>query len=179
VTPTGTTTVTTTVTRTVTPNGTTTTTRTDTTTQATSPATTTISPSTYQTTQNTVPSQSQNVQATTSPTPSVVSAQQSNNAVITNSSVQKNCTSSPNASQTCILCSLLTPIVPSRVLAQATAMSSEASVLSQNITAPVTLPAQTNDAASLPVQSIFEFSLLGLGTPTLLLGVLYLLLRRI
>jgi hypothetical protein len=68
--------------------------------------------------------------------------------------------------------------VTSTVLAQATAMSAEASALSQNTTPTVTLPAQTNDAANAPL-SIFEFSLLGLGAPTLLIGVLYLLLRRL
>jgi len=31
----------------------------------------------------------------------------------------------------------------------------------------------------LPAQSVFEFSLLGLGAPTLLVGLLYLLPRRV
>jgi peroxiredoxin len=98
--------------------------------------------------------------------------------------------------QKCLLCSpsLLTPIVPSSVLAQAAAMSAEASALSQssptscvvpttacqdNTIPSMTLPAQTNDALHIPVQSVFEFSLLGLGAPMLLIGVLYLMLRRI
>jgi cytochrome oxidase Cu insertion factor (SCO1/SenC/PrrC family) len=88
---------------------------------------------------------------------------------------------------------LVMQITPSSVLAQATAMSAEASALSQgaatscvvpttacldNIT-PINLPAQISGTASLPVQSVLEFSLLGLGAPMLLIGVLYLLLRRV
>jgi hypothetical protein len=86
-----------------------------------------------------------------------------------------------NTSQKCLLysSSLLTPIVPSTVLAQAAAMSAEASALSQNTIPAITLPAQTNGTASLPLQSVSEFSLLGLGAPTLLIAVLYLLLRRV
>jgi thiol-disulfide isomerase/thioredoxin len=86
-----------------------------------------------------------------------------------------------NTSQKCLLysSSLLSPIVPSTVLAQAAAMSAEASALSQNTTPAIALPAQTNGTASLPLQSVYEFSLLGLGAPTLLIGVLYLLLRRV
>ena len=84
-------------------------------------------------------------------------------------------------SQKCLLysTSLLTPIVPSTVLTQAAAMSAEASALSQNAIPTITLPAETNSTASLPLQSVYEFSLLGLGAPTLLIGVLYLLLRRV
>jgi hypothetical protein len=43
----------------------------------------------------------------------------------------------------------------------------------------MTLPGAQTSATSLPAQSVFEFSLLGLGAPTLLVGVLYLLLRRV
>jgi thiol-disulfide isomerase/thioredoxin len=86
-----------------------------------------------------------------------------------------------NTSQKCLLysSSMLSPIVPSTVLAQAAAMSAEASALSQNTIPAIGLPAQTNGTASLPLQSVYEFSLLGLGAPTLLIGVLYLLLRRV
>jgi hypothetical protein len=86
-----------------------------------------------------------------------------------------------NTSQKCLLysSSLLTPIVPSTVLAQAAAMSAEASALSQNTIPAIALPTQINGAASLPLQSVYEFSFLGLGAPTLLIGVLYLLLRRV
>ena len=86
-----------------------------------------------------------------------------------------------NTSQKCLLysSSLLSPIVPSTVLAQAAAMSAEASALSQNTIPAIALPAQTNGTASLPLQSVYEFSFLGLGAPTLLIGVLYLLLRRV
>jgi hypothetical protein len=45
-----------------------------------------------------------------------------------------------------------------------------------NVSVP---PAQPNSAASLPTQSVFEFSLLGLGIPILLAAALYLLIRRI
>ena len=38
--------------------------------------------------------------------------------------------------------------------------------------------AQTNGVASLPAQPVLEFSLLGLGIPALLAGVVYLLMRR-
>jgi thiol-disulfide isomerase/thioredoxin len=90
-------------------------------------------------------------------------------------------TSSSATSQKCLLYStpLLMPIVPSTVLTQAAAMSAEASALSQNAIPTITLPADTNSTASLPLQSVYEFSLLGLGAPTLLIGVLYLLLRRV
>jgi thiol-disulfide isomerase/thioredoxin len=86
-----------------------------------------------------------------------------------------------NTSQKCLLysSSMLSPIVPSTVLTQAAAMSAEASALSQNTIPAIALPAQTNGTASLPLQSVYEFSLLGLGAPTLLIGVLYLLLRRV
>src|SRR5665647_1348702 len=86
-----------------------------------------------------------------------------------------------NTSQKCLLysSSMLSPIVPSTVLAQAAAMSAEASALSQNTIPAIALPAQTNGTASLPLQSVYEFSFLGLGAPTLLIGVLYLLLRRV
>jgi hypothetical protein len=43
----------------------------------------------------------------------------------------------------------------------------------------ITVPsAQTNGVASLPAQPVLEFSLLGLGIPALLAGVVYLLMRR-
>jgi peroxiredoxin len=85
------------------------------------------------------------------------------------------------ASQTYLVCSplQLSPIVPSTVLTQAAAMSSEATALSQNAVPPIALPAQTSSTASLPLQSVYEFSLLGLGAPALLIGVLYLLLRKV
>jgi hypothetical protein len=58
-------------------------------------------------------------------------------------------------------------------------MSAEASVLSQSTIPTITLPSGINSIASLPLESVYEFSLLGLGAPTLLIGVLYLLLRRV
>ena len=104
-------------------------------------------------------------------------------------------------SQKWLICSPSLPgsVVPSTVLAQASAMSAEVSALSlggsatscvtptsaygmsQNgSVANIALPAsQTNSAASLPTQSVFEFSLLGLGAPMLLIAALYLMLRRV
>ena len=88
-----------------------------------------------------------------------------------------------DASQKCLVYSpcLLVPAVSSNAFGGASAISAEASALSQNgSVASMSLPgAQTGTTASLPAQSVFEFSLLGLGAPTLLVGVLYLLLRRV
>ncbi|HYA33061.1 MAG TPA: hypothetical protein VEG65_03550 [Candidatus Bathyarchaeia archaeon] len=84
------------------------------------------------------------------------------------------------ASQKCLVCTpaCLVPAWSSNPLAAASAIASEASALSSvpNMTLP---GAQTNSVASLPVQSVFEFSLLGLGAPMLLAGALYLMLRRV
>jgi cytochrome oxidase Cu insertion factor (SCO1/SenC/PrrC family) len=82
------------------------------------------------------------------------------------------------SSQTSLLCSpaLLMPIVSSTLSDQAAAISAEASALA---VPAIALPAQTTNTASLPLQSVYEFSLLGLGAPALLIGVLYLLLRRV
>ena len=120
----------------------------------------------------------------------------------------KNCTitlaepmSVSTASQTCLVYAptWLAPTASSSVLAEAATMSAAASALqggsgptpcvtpmaagqtSQNVSAPnLTLPAaQINGAAGLPTQSVFEFSVLGLGAPALLVGLLYLLLRRV
>ena len=120
----------------------------------------------------------------------------------------KNCTttlaepmSASTTSQTCLVYAptWLAPTASSSVLAEAATMSAAASALqggsgptpcvtptaagqtSQNGSAPnLTLPAaQTNGAAGLPTQSVFEFSILGLGAPALLVGLLYLLLRRV
>jgi hypothetical protein len=38
--------------------------------------------------------------------------------------------------------------------------------------------AQTSSVASLPAQPVLEFSLLGLGVPALVAGLVYLLMRR-
>jgi hypothetical protein len=38
--------------------------------------------------------------------------------------------------------------------------------------------AQTSSVASLPAQPVLEFSLLGLGIPALLVGAIYLLMRK-
>jgi len=120
----------------------------------------------------------------------------------------RNCTttlaepmSTSTASQTSLVYAptWLAPTASSSALAEAATMSAAASALqggsgptpcvtptascqtSQNGSAPnLTLPAaQTNGAAGLPTQSVFEFSVLGLGAPTLLVGLLYLLLRRV
>ncbi|MGA7076965.1 MAG: hypothetical protein WBZ42_10580, partial [Halobacteriota archaeon] len=90
-------------------------------------------------------------------------------------------TSGSSSSQNPILTSsVLVPTVPSAVAASASTMLAEASALSQGSVPSISLPAaQTNDATKLPAQSVIEFSLLGLGAPTLLIGVLYLLLRRV
>jgi hypothetical protein len=71
------------------------------------------------------------------------------------------------------------PIVSLTLSDQTAAMSAEASALSQRTIPTITLPAETNSIASLPLESVYEFSLLGLGAPTLLIGVLYLLLRKV
>ena len=68
---------------------------------------------------------------------------------------------------------LLVPGDSSNTFAEASAISAEASALSQNGSVPsMTLPGAQTSATSLPAQSVFEFSLLGLGAPTLLVGVL-------
>ena len=95
-----------------------------------------------------------------------------------------------SASQTCLLYtpSFQVPTVSSSafpeasaISAEATALSAEGTALSQNgSVSSMTLPGvQTGTAASFSAQSVFEFSLLGLGAPALLVGVLYLLLRRV
>ena len=87
-----------------------------------------------------------------------------------------------NSSQKCLVYApaLLVPADSSNTFAEASAISAEASALSQNGSVPsMTLPGAQTSATSLPAQSVFEFSLLGLGAPTLLVGVLYLLLRRV
>ena len=92
-------------------------------------------------------------------------------------------TSLVSASQKCLVYapSLPVPADSSNAFAEATAISAEASALSQNGSVPsLTLPvAQTSSTASLPAQSVFEFALLGLGAPALLVGLLYLLLRKV
>ena len=90
-------------------------------------------------------------------------------------------TSFSTISQKSLLCSpsLLMPIVSSTLSDQTAAMSAEAFALSQSTIPTITLPAETNSIASLPLESVYEFSLLGLGAPTLLIGVLYLLLRKV
>jgi len=87
-------------------------------------------------------------------------------------------TSLSPTSQTSLLCSpaLLMPIVSSTLSDQAAAMSAEASALA---VPTIALPAQSTNTASLPLQSVYEFSLLGLGAPALLIGILYLLLKRV
>jgi peroxiredoxin len=100
------------------------------------------------------------------------------------------------ASHMWLICapSAMAPLTSSTVLPAASVISAEASALSQsgatsassgaqtascaipNVSMP---PAQPNSAASLPTQSVFEFSLLGLGIPMLLAAALYLLIRRI
>lgn len=92
-------------------------------------------------------------------------------------------TSLDSASQKCSACAplLQVPADSSNTFVEASAISAEASAQSQNGSVPgMTLPgAQTSSAASLPAQSVFEFSLLRLGAPTLLVGLLYLLPRRV
>ncbi len=92
---------------------------------------------------------------------------------------QKACVSTSSQTYLMYSPSLITSIVPSTVLAQVATMSAEATALSQNAVPTIALPAQTNSTASLPLQSVYEFSLLGLGAPALLIGVLYLLLRKV
>ena len=122
--------------------------------------------------------------------PSPTNATQPADGVMTLSPDPKNCsaplcqpTNLLDASQKCLVYSpcLLVPAVSSNAFGGASAISAEASALSQNgSVANMSLPgAQTGTTASLPAQSVFEFSLLGLGAPTLLVGVLYLLLRRV
>ena len=84
--------------------------------------------------------------------------------------------------QKCLVLTSSAPMltVPSAAAASASTMLAEASALSQGSVPSVSLPtAQTSDATKLPTQSIVEFSLLGFGAPTLLIGVLYLLLRKV
>ncbi|MGZ4923587.1 MAG: TlpA family protein disulfide reductase [Halobacteriota archaeon] len=90
-------------------------------------------------------------------------------------------TSCSTISQKSLLCSpsLLMPIVSSTLSDQTAAISAEASALSQSAVPTITLPAETSSIATLPLESVYEFSLLGLGAPTLLIGVLYLLLRKV
>src|SRR5660397_181072 len=84
---------------------------------------------------------------------------------------QKACVSTSSQTYLMYSPSLITSIVPSTVLTQAATMSAEATALSQNAVPTIALPAQTNSTASLPLQSVYEFSLLGLGAPALLIGV--------
>jgi len=70
---------------------------------------------------------------------------------------------------------------PSQVTAskQASATASILKVPDNRSVLELSVPAaQNNSTASLPPQSILEFSLLGVGAPALIAGAIYILMRR-
>jgi hypothetical protein len=72
-----------------------------------------------------------------------------------------------------------TPIVQKPTATPALTLSAANSSTANESVPGISVPsAQTSGVASLPAQPVLEFSLLGLGIPAILAGVVYLLIRR-
>jgi hypothetical protein len=70
-------------------------------------------------------------------------------------------------------------IKPTATPTVAVTLSSANSTAGNESVPGISVPsAQTSGVASLPAQPVLEFSLLGLGIPALLAGLVYLLIRR-
>jgi carbohydrate-binding DOMON domain-containing protein len=72
-----------------------------------------------------------------------------------------------------------TPTVKATITPKVVQASTPTNVSDANTAPEISVPsAQTSGVAGLPVQPVPEFSLLGLGIPALLAGLVYLLIRR-
>ena len=72
-----------------------------------------------------------------------------------------------------------TPTVQAAVLSGSSNSSSSVTTAGNESVPGISVPsAQTSGVASLPAQPVLEFSVLGLGIPALLAGLVYLLMRR-
>jgi hypothetical protein len=72
-----------------------------------------------------------------------------------------------------------TPTVKATVTSSYSNSSSSVTAAENDSVLGISVPsAQTSGVAGLPAQPVSEFSLLGLGIPALLAGVVYLLMRR-
>jgi len=85
----------------------------------------------------------------------------------------------PTATSTSKVATTVTQAAPTPTAASLVATKTTPEVAGNDSVPGISVPAaQTSSVASLPAQPVLEFSLLGLGVPALVAGLVYLLMRR-